>query len=178
MGVLAGSIVETHLTNLIRHSLHDPEGTVWKQRAHPSGPFGPFAVKIDLAFLVGLITEQARRDLVVLKDIRNRFAHDLAITGFDDDSISAKCRNLTLIDEHVGDWPPGVAEKIMEASKQGDAAAIAALVEDRSRIIVSGAAEDLKTPRGRYIWAARLFSLKLGLRALPRQPARLGDPAI
>jgi hypothetical protein len=162
VGVLAGSIVEAHLTSAIRAKVHDPEGKIWPQRAHPSGPFGPFAVKIDFAYLLGLISDEARADLIVLKDIRNRFAHDLEVAGFDDQSIAAKCQNLTLIDQHIADWEPGVLERIQVAYAAGQFAEMEALIGRLDRFIIPGSAEEMKTPRGRFIWAARLFSFKLG----------------
>lgn len=178
VAVLAGSIVETYLTRLVRHHLHDPDGKVWAQRAHPSGPFGSFALKIDLAFMVGLISEEARKDLIVIKDVRNRFAHDLDVSGFDDQSIAAKCENLTLIDQHIGDWAPGVLEQVMAAQKAGDMDLLAKLVGRVDRIIVSGSAAEMRTPRGRFIWAARLFGFRFGLAAQGHLPAKLGQRAI
>ena len=39
------------------------------------GPLGTFSAKIDLARALGLIDTQTRRDLRVIKDVRNVFAH-------------------------------------------------------------------------------------------------------
>ena len=41
-----------------------------------------FSNKIDLAFLLGLLTKEAHRDLKTMKDIRNKFAHNLEVKDF------------------------------------------------------------------------------------------------
>jgi DNA-binding MltR family transcriptional regulator len=55
---------------------------------HSSAPLGSFAAKIRLAHLLGLISKDFYSDLEMMKEIRNRFAHDLSAVSFDQQSIS------------------------------------------------------------------------------------------
>ncbi len=179
VGVLAGSIVETHLTKLLQQHLNDPARKVWKARSHSSGPFGPFSVKIDLALLVGLISEEAHRDLMNLKNIRNEFAHTLDVVGFEDASIQARCKNFTLVDKFVGEiTPEELAEKIEEGRRLIEADDKAELLRrsmsgDR-RMLVTGVSKELATARGRYLWTARVLSMWLGSYAQDHVPPQLG----
>ncbi len=89
--ILAAVIVENRLTDALKKILHD-DTKVANEMFRSSGPVGVFSAKIDLAFLVGLCSADARRELVTVKDIRNAFAHSLAVTDFN----TQKIENLTL----------------------------------------------------------------------------------
>jgi hypothetical protein len=56
-----------------------------------SKPLGTFSSRIDLAFLMGLIGRQARRDLHLIRKIRNEFGHVAEPIAFDSTRISAWC---------------------------------------------------------------------------------------
>jgi len=60
------------------------------------GPLGTFSVKIDVAFSLGLLGTEIYRDLHLLRDVRNAFAHPDASSGptFDSPAISDKCKSL------------------------------------------------------------------------------------
>lgn len=47
--------------------------------------------------LVGLINDEFARDLLIIKDIRNKFAHDLAPQSFDTDMVRDRLNNLGLV---------------------------------------------------------------------------------
>lgn len=54
------------------------ESNAWKRLFEGTGPLATFSAKIDLARLLGLITEAIRSDLHIIRDIRNEFAHQVA----------------------------------------------------------------------------------------------------
>ena len=58
------------------------------------GPLASFSASVDLAFAVGLLSEKARRDLHLIRKIRNIFAHDPAVRGFADSDIASRCAEL------------------------------------------------------------------------------------
>lgn len=158
VGILIGSLVESILTEHIRGRIVDPDGDIWTQRGHPSGPFGAFAVKIDLAYMMGFITSHARADLIIMKDIRNKFAHDLDIAGFKSSAVADRCQNLKLIDLYVagpdGKLPPD------PDGRRGDSGPFRL----GSGIGASAPWRQVKDPRTRFSWSAEMFVSALGRR--------------
>jgi hypothetical protein len=59
------------------------------------GPLATFSAKIELAYLMGVISAQERRDLLIIKDVRNEFAHRPDERTFGSQRISALCGNLS-----------------------------------------------------------------------------------
>ncbi len=57
-------------------------------------PLASFASRIDLAYLCGLIGPEARRDLHLIRDIRNEFGHTPAPLTFEASSVASRCREL------------------------------------------------------------------------------------
>ncbi len=121
-------------------------------------------MKIDIAFMFHLISKAAHDDLVIMKDIRNRFAHDLEVADFNDQSIAAKCANLKLVELHVVDRTteplPQDMEAILRLANEQSA-------EMRKRGVRFqyggiGAVKELSEPRLRYIWSAKVFTGAFG----------------
>jgi DNA-binding MltR family transcriptional regulator len=76
-----------------------------QQLFRPSGALGPFSTKIDLAYLMRLLSDEAYKDLTNVKNIRNDLAHKLDHDSFDVPSIRDRCKNFILVDRHVGPIP-------------------------------------------------------------------------
>ncbi len=55
------------------------------------GPLASFSARIDIAAAFGLISETERHDLLVIKRIRNAFAHALSPIDFSDARIQKFC---------------------------------------------------------------------------------------
>ena len=62
-------------------------------------PIGTFSARITLAQAIGLISDPEARDLHRMRDIRNKFAHQLHGLSFDTHSIRDSCGNFFLIEE-------------------------------------------------------------------------------
>ena len=67
IGIIAGSIVETYVTQYLERATQH-YGKMWEELTRPSGPLGSFGVKIDVAYMSRLISKEAHRDLVQMKD--------------------------------------------------------------------------------------------------------------
>ena len=80
-GIVAGALVERRLEDAIKARLLKDDHLLNKL-FHPSGAMGAFSVKIDFAYLLGIISSAGRSDLIIMKGIRNDFAHH-----FDFDSL-------------------------------------------------------------------------------------------
>jgi DNA-binding MltR family transcriptional regulator len=84
LGIIAASLVEIHLTKLIKQAFipevkTGSKETVQELMFHSSGPLGAFSTKIRLAYMMGLISKEFFKDLEIMKEIRNRFAHHTEI---------------------------------------------------------------------------------------------------
>jgi len=63
------------------------------------GALSTFSSRIDLIYLLGLINEYIYNDLIIIKNIRNLFAHSHFRVYFKDDKIKKKCEELELVDK-------------------------------------------------------------------------------
>lgn len=72
-----------------------------------NGPLGSFSSRIDFSYLLGLIPNNARRDLHLIRAIRNKFAHTAAIINFDHPLIKPSCDSLLFHGVNDADCEPG-----------------------------------------------------------------------
>jgi DNA-binding MltR family transcriptional regulator len=157
--MIAASIVEVRLTSAIQHGFQNHEDIILKL-FRPSGPLGPFSNKIDLAYLLGLVSTKAYEDLVNMKNIRNDFAHKLDVLDFSTPSIRDRCANFRLVDEMVGDISREEIEELMKNPPSPEAE-----TPHLARFI--GATEALKKARQRFIMSAQILSWGLGMASNP-----------
>lgn len=54
-----------------------------------------FSARIDMAYLTGLVSATVRRELHIIRKIRNDFAHSSRALHFADEPIASRCRELT-----------------------------------------------------------------------------------
>jgi DNA-binding MltR family transcriptional regulator len=120
--IVSASFLETRVENAVRQRLVDDEKRgVLKELLREGGPIGSFKPRIWLAFALGIYGPEAREDLERIADIRNRFAHRLAIKSFEVPPIKDHCLNLRLVDRFVYDterpddqirWVKGLTVKV------------------------------------------------------------------
>jgi hypothetical protein len=121
------------------------------QKLGEYGALGAFGVKIDFAYMMNLVTRAAYDDLLILKKIRNDFAHKLEIKDFNSDGIRDRAMRLKRVDTHV-------AQQVGNPHVTLD-------VNAKPRITVQGYAERLTDPRKRYVLTAQLLTvLSIGWR--------------
>src|SRR2546422_4319839 len=87
---LAGAYLDSLLEQLLLARFVDQTG--YARRTVEFGPLGSFAARIAVCYAFGLITKSERADLDMVRDVRNRFAHELHGLNFDDDEIATWCR--------------------------------------------------------------------------------------
>lgn len=92
--VIAG-IIEDELQKLLLSSMRELSSNLAERLFDGYGPLSTFAGKIDVAFALDLIDESVHRDLRVIKDIRNRFAHTTQFAFFNSPEISKLCEKLS-----------------------------------------------------------------------------------
>ena len=93
--LMAAAFIDDSLALLLRSSLVSDRKVLTDLFSH-NGPLGTFSGKINLAYSMGLISKNVKRELHVLRRIRNEFAHTAAQIGFTETAISTSCHSLEL----------------------------------------------------------------------------------
>jgi len=100
VAVVGGAFVEEHLTKVLRWRLVKERiksnVDLQEEMFRPGGPIGDFGNKINLAYLMGLISKDAWKELNDIRLIRNRFAHNVENNNWNFDWIISRCNNLVL----------------------------------------------------------------------------------
>jgi hypothetical protein len=98
-GIVAAAFVEDQLTHLLKSRLRYEDEKIMREMFRSRGPLGTFSAKIDMGYLMRLYSEEARRELETIKDIRNSFAHRMPMKNFQAQSIRALANNLKIGEE-------------------------------------------------------------------------------
>ncbi|MDR6725032.1 hypothetical protein J2W91_003518 [Paenibacillus amylolyticus] len=93
--LLAASFLDNCLRELLKANCVDDE-SAFNDICNGSSPFATFSGKIDLSYLLGLISLEAKRYLHIIRKIRNEFAHSMEIIDFNTENVANRCRNLIL----------------------------------------------------------------------------------
>lgn len=149
--IIGASIVEIALRMALLTNMHK-DSDITERLFRASGPLGSFSAKIDLGFLLGLYGDVAHRDLLTMKSMRNDFAHELSVSDFSDQSLSARCMNFKLVERHTVDMHSDLTVK-------PTVWAIGAMDRENS----------LKDPRERYLLTVSV--LTMGLLAAHKLPS-------
>lgn len=150
--IVIASLVEDRLTSALQAAMADAP-SIKSDLFRSSGPLGSFAAKGDLALLVGLLTEDAHKDLNTMRRIRNVFAHELKPTQFDtNDQIRQLAQNFVLIERMICS---------LDAETVPAGFAFAMKVADYDLL--------KSLPRGRYMLTGRLFVAGIDSRARKRR---------
>ncbi len=94
VSIVIGALVDTQLQAAILTSMRKLNGEISRKLFDGYGPLATCAAKIDVGFALGLYESGARKDLITLNRIRNRFAHELGIQTFEHPEITELCGNL------------------------------------------------------------------------------------
>jgi hypothetical protein len=93
--MVGGSLVEHALEKMIRSKLRKPENSQQKEALfNDTGIFGSFHQKIWAAYFLKWIGPLTRRDLDLIRSIRNIVAHDMNPVSFDTPEIANRCSEL------------------------------------------------------------------------------------
>jgi len=91
--LMAAAYLDSELEGLLaKRFVNDDE--VRAELMRPLGPLGSFSVRIDLAYALGLIGAKARRDLHLIRKIRNDFGHVAKKLTFSNQALVSRCKEL------------------------------------------------------------------------------------
>jgi hypothetical protein len=151
--IVAAAFVEDQLAIALKKRLHQDD-KIMDDTFRSSGPLGSFAAKINLAFLIGLCSKEACRELHTIRAIRNEFAHSGLTRDFNSTRVRDLANNLTFWNK----WKITIAP-----ADEGD---------DPKPVFESGEKDRPTTPRQHYIKACQMFltCLVVTNRTLPDLP--------
>lgn len=91
--LMAAAYLDDQLERLLRQTFVD-DRTAVDELFRPLGPLGSFSGRIELCYALGLLPNETRRDLNLIRKIRNDFGHVAKTLTFDEPGIGARCREL------------------------------------------------------------------------------------
>jgi DNA-binding MltR family transcriptional regulator len=91
--IVLAAILEDHLTAVLKFLMRRDEA-VAKELFKSTGPLGPFGTKIRMGYMLRVLHQTTYKDFLIVSRIRNRFAHDLILTTFEDQQITAWIKNM------------------------------------------------------------------------------------
>ena len=93
VALMAAAYLDSQLESLLTKYFVD-DARVSADLLSGSGGLSTFSARIDMAYLLALVSPLGRRDLHLIRKIRNEFAHNATLIAFEDEGISARCREL------------------------------------------------------------------------------------
>ena len=91
--LMAASYLDDQLEHLLRSVLVDDAQALY-ELLRPSGPLGSFSARVEMCYALGRLPPFARRDLNLIRKIRNDFGHVAKPIGFGDSPIADRCREM------------------------------------------------------------------------------------
>lgn len=101
--IVAAALMQDRVANLVKDQLRD--GNTKDGLFKENGRLSDFDIQSKLAYTLRVISKDAYRDCQLVGRIRNAFAHNLSVTGFDHPLVAEYCRDLSLVDKHLFDDP-------------------------------------------------------------------------
>jgi hypothetical protein len=91
--LMAAAYLDDQLGELLRAYFVD-DLRIIDELLGPAAPLGSFSSRVDLAYSLGLIGPHGRRELHLIRKIRNDFGHRYAPMSFNDAAIRSRCLEL------------------------------------------------------------------------------------
>ncbi len=96
VAILSASILDELLQELFQMYFLSDRKRVNALFGGGTQPLATFSAKIELAYCLGLVSQDEYRLLTAIKKIRNDFAHKIHDVSFDTSPIRERCMNLSL----------------------------------------------------------------------------------
>jgi DNA-binding MltR family transcriptional regulator len=102
LAIVGSALVEDALEQVLQFHFSADDRVV-DELFQPERPLGSFSAKIDVCFVLGIIGQITYGNLLIIKNIRNRFAHKILLLDarhklqgltFETQQIAAWCSNL------------------------------------------------------------------------------------
>jgi hypothetical protein len=150
--IVATALLERQLAETIKAALAN-EPQIISKIFKGQGPLATLSAKIDFGLLLSLYSKRSHRELVTIREIRNKFAHSVEHMTFGSQGIADLCKNLPAPNRR---WPPRITDKRDDYLSEND---LKAWVKMWLDWIHSGK----DTPRNRFIIAVRIHYFRFSL---------------
>ncbi len=114
--ILAASYLDIYLEECIKFVLVDDPSI--EQLFKGTSALSTFSAKIDMAFALGLITEEIKKNLDYIRKIRNHFAHHPTVTSYKNSQVRNLCSNFSLLEKYEDGTTRNVADDVPEPRKK------------------------------------------------------------
>jgi hypothetical protein len=94
--IVSAAFVDDRLTAALKSRLHYDKKII-DSMFNPSGPLGSFSARINLAFLIGMLSKKSTEDLHIIREVRNEFAHKLTTKSFNAQRVRDLIKNMQVI---------------------------------------------------------------------------------
>ncbi|MFB3306805.1 MltR family transcriptional regulator, partial [Pseudomonas sp. AMR01] len=111
IALVAATFLETLLDHILLAFLPEDEKEV-NQLLNYNQPLGTFSGKITMVYCLGLMEKKVKKDLDLIRKIRNKFAHQLRV-DFEDGQIRSWCNELSWYKIALGNSPEGASNKMI-----------------------------------------------------------------
>lgn len=95
--VLAQSILDNELERLLRAKMKRTDQPNWDRVTGENGPLGTFYQKALMAHALGFIDDVTLKNVGVVRDIRNAFAHSKLLLDFEHDAVRREIEKVAVI---------------------------------------------------------------------------------
>lgn len=99
--IVTAVILENNLQKLLEKKLLPPAKKSDKLFDSPYAPLSNFSAKIDITYRLGLIPDQTRESLHLIRKIRNDFAHKRIEDGFKNSSVKSRISEIFKLNKTI-----------------------------------------------------------------------------
>jgi DNA-binding MltR family transcriptional regulator len=90
--LVACAVLDTELERALKADMRPASKAIYSRLFN--GPLGTLSSKVDLAYLLGITTEDVHHNLSRIKEIRNKFAHTSVVLTLDSDIVQKYFKEL------------------------------------------------------------------------------------
>lgn len=114
--ILAASYLDFYLEECIKFVLVDDPSI--EKLFEGTSALSTFSAKINMAFALGLLTEETKKNLHYIKKIRNHFAHHPTATSFNTPQVRSWCSEFSLLSKYEDGTTINIANDVPEPRKK------------------------------------------------------------
>lgn len=97
--ILGQAVVEHDLDRVLRTQFKRKDDLTWAMLTSDIGPLATFSQKIAAGYAFKLYKDDIRKNLIIVKNIRNAFAHSKHLITFDNELVTKELRSVVLPDQ-------------------------------------------------------------------------------
>jgi DNA-binding MltR family transcriptional regulator len=92
--LVACAVLDTELERALKANMRPASKAIYSRIFNGYGPLSTFSSKVDLAYLLDITTDSVHHNLMIVKDIRNKFAHTSVVLTLDSDIVHKYFKEL------------------------------------------------------------------------------------